>query len=160
MFIILQFLKSLKTILKVWKAIQNINRDCFWEVGLWLIFSLLIHFSHLYNFLHWTPPSPPPPLSMVFMFYSFTKILKCRQYSSSESTTGLQVSNRSVCQVLLPQRACGSVSAWDTEGAQKLSQKHRGSLGRGRGPMWESSALTPAHSLSGGQVTEALFLHP
>lgn len=46
-----------------------------------------------------------------------------------------------MCQVLLPQQACGSVSAWDTEGAQKLSQKHlRGSLGEEEVQRGESSS--------------------
>lgn len=35
-------------------------------------------------------------------------------------------------QVLFLQQACGAVSMWAMKGVQKLSQKQRGSLGKGR----------------------------
>ena len=166
MLIIPQFKKRLKTVLKVSKAIQNINSDCFWEVGLWLIFSLLIHTFFIFIIFYTEPPpsSPTtifygtyvlefhkdPKMSPVFIFWKYYRI------TGKPSEIGLQVGNRSVCQALLPQRVCGSVSTWGREGAQQLSQKQRGSLGRRRGPTWESPALTPAHSLSGGRVTEPI----
>lgn len=151
MLIIPQFKKPLKTVLQVWKAIQNINSDCFWEVGLWLIFSLLIHTFFIF-IIFYTEPPPSSPTTNFHGTYvlEFHKDPKMSPVFIFSKYIGLQVSNRRVCQALLPQRACGSVSMWDMEGAQQLSQERRGSLGRGRGPTWESSALTPAHSPSGG----------
>lgn len=95
---------------------------------------------------------------MVFMFIVPQKILKCHEYSSSESTIGLQVSAEACVRILLPQQACGSVSTGDTaEGAQKLQPEAPWQSGeevrRGR---FSSDPLSSQVVADAG----ALFLHP